>query len=100
MNALKNIDLILNQPVGNFNIATSGVDAITIKITSPWKRSALQALTYFSRPMDFFIQLVCSPIFAFYQMAKKIGQNFKDNECIGLCNVALSPISFAMHFFK
>lgn len=96
MSGLANINKALSNNVGHFNMATAAVDAITIKLE---KDSLFQKLvpmlTYISRPLDFIIQIIATPIFAAYQTGKKIGEDFKKSVCKGFVSLSFSPVIFA-----
>jgi len=76
MNLLKNIDTILSQKAGDFNILTTGVDYVTVQVKSTPGKRALQAATYGTRLFDCAVQVAVSPIFALYQTGKLVYTTF------------------------
>ncbi len=92
---LHTIDKALSQCVGDFDIATAAVDALTIKVAKTnCQRSALQGLTYFSKPLDLLIQLIVSPIFIFYQTGKDIYTTFRDKGTLkGVVVILITPLN-------
>ncbi len=100
--ALRNIDKALSNNVGDFKIATAGIDALTIKVAQTrGQKSGCQALTYLSKPIDLAIQIAAAPIFALYQTLKSIYNAFKHTGvCLGVVSVVFSPLIFAINLIK
>lgn len=92
---LHTIDKALSQCVGDFDIATAAVDALTVMVaTTKGKKTAMQGLTYISRPLDLIIQLIVSPIFILYQTGKDIYLSFKEKGFgWGVAAIAISPLN-------
>jgi len=103
MGIIAAIDEVLLSDAGNFNIVTSGVDYLTIKVDQKSKGGGIVqgSLLYISRLLDWIVQGIASFIFAIYRVSKGVYLEFEKHSMqTGLEALALSPIGVIVAIFN